>query len=124
MAAGLATLDAIDAIPDFYERLEALGARLEAGLTAVLARGGYPCRVARVGSMWTLFFTNEEVTNWPVASRCDTRRFARYFHEMLRAGVSLAPSQFEANFISAAHTAADIDATIDAARSAIEAAFA
>jgi glutamate-1-semialdehyde 2,1-aminomutase len=123
MAAGLATLRQIDAEPGFYERLEALGRRLEAGVGAHLDRGAYPCRLARVGSMWTLFFSRDEVMDWPAASRCDRARFARFFHEMLRRGVSLAPSQFEANFISFAHTESDIDETVAAAGAALDAAF-
>jgi glutamate-1-semialdehyde 2,1-aminomutase len=123
MAAGLATLREIDAAGGFYETLERLGARLETGIKAHLEQGGYPCRLARVGSMWTLFFAAGEVRDWSGASRCDTRRFARFFHEMLRRGVSLAPSQFEADFISAAHTEADIDETCAAAGAALEAAW-
>jgi len=123
MAAGLATLRQIDATGGFYDALERLGARLEAGIRARVVRGGYPCRLARVGSMWTLFFTAGEVDNWTGAAQCDTPRFARFFHEMLRRGVSLAPSQFEANFISIAHTEEDIDATCDAAGAALELAW-
>jgi glutamate-1-semialdehyde 2,1-aminomutase len=115
MAAGLATLAAIDAVPGFYDRLEVIGSRLEAGLNRCLSTGGYPCRVARVGSMWTLFFTDHPVENWSDAATSDKIRFARFFHEMLRRGVSLAPSQFEANFLSIAHTDADIDAIVAAA---------
>jgi glutamate-1-semialdehyde 2,1-aminomutase len=122
MAAGLATLDQIDATPGFYDRLEALGARLEHGITAHLRRGGYLCRLARVGSMWTLFFTAHEVVNWTTAAGADRARFGVFFHEMLRNGVSLAPSQFEANFISIVHTEADIDRTVDTAAAALEAA--
>jgi len=123
MAAGLATLGAIDAMAGFYDRLEQSGARLEAGIAAHIARGGYPCHVARVGSMWTLFFTGHDVRNWAAASQCDTKRFAGFFHEMLRRGVSLAPSQFEANFLSIAHTDADIDETCAAAGVALDAAW-
>ena len=119
MAAGLATLRQIDATPEFYDVLEQLGARLESGLCALIAGSGYPCRVARVGSMWTLFFTADEVVDWTCAARCETPRYARFFHEMLRRGVSLAPSQFEANFISIAHTDADIDETLAAAGEAL-----
>jgi glutamate-1-semialdehyde 2,1-aminomutase len=124
MAAGLATLRQIDATSGFYDTLERLGARLEAGIGAHLARGGYPCRLARVGSMWTLFFTPDEVQDWTGASRCDTSRFGRFFHEMLRRGVSLAPSQFEANFLSIAHTEADVDETCEAAGAALDVAWA
>jgi glutamate-1-semialdehyde 2,1-aminomutase len=124
MAAGLATLRQIDATPGFYDVLERLGARLEAGLRVQIARGGYPCRVARIGSMWTLFFRADEVVDWACASRCDTARYGRFFHEMLRRGVSLAPSQFEANFISVAHTDADIDETNAVAGAALALAWA
>ncbi len=124
MAAGLATLRQIDATSGFYETLERLGARLEAGIDAHLARGGYPCRFARVGSMWTLFCTPDDVRDWAGASRCDTSRFGRFFHEMLRRGVSLAPSQFEANFLSIAHTESDIDETCAAAGAALDVAWA
>jgi len=124
MAAGLAQLRAIEADPGLYDRLDRLGALLEEGLLGAIASGGRPCRVARVGSMWTLFFSAREVTDWDVASRCDTARFGRFFHAMLERGVSLAPSQFEANFISAAHTEDDVAATLDAAREALEVALA
>ena len=123
MAAGLATLREIDAVSGFYETLERLGARLEAGVQSALDRGGYPCRFARVGSMWTLFFTAGEVRDWSGAARCDKGRFARFFHAMLARGVSLAPSQFEANFISSAHTDADIDETCAAAGAALDVAW-
>ena len=73
--------------------------------------------------MWTLFFTPGDVRNWSDASGCDTRRFGRFFHEMLRRGMSLAPSQFEANFISIAHTVEDIDDTCAAAGDALEVSF-
>ena len=109
MAAGLATLDAIAADTGFYERLERLGARLEAGVTPAIA--GQRCRFARVGSMWTLFFADAPVTDWPSASRSDRARYGRFFHAMLERGIFLAPSQFEANFISAAHTEEDVDRT-------------
>jgi glutamate-1-semialdehyde 2,1-aminomutase len=119
MTAGLATLGAIEATSGFYDTLERLGARLEQGVRAALEQGGYPCRLARVGSMWTLFFTPDEARDWAGASRSDTARYGRFFHGMLRRGVSLAPSQFEANFISIAHTEADIDATVAAAGGAL-----
>jgi glutamate-1-semialdehyde 2,1-aminomutase len=122
MAAGIATLDTIEADGEFYARLERLGASLEDELTSAIARVGAPCTVARVGSMWTLFFSPACVEDWTGASACDTGRFGRFFQAMLSRGVFLAPSQFEANFISAAHTLADIDAAIAAAHDALEAA--
>ncbi|MFO7693480.1 MAG: glutamate-1-semialdehyde 2,1-aminomutase [Vicinamibacterales bacterium] len=124
MAAGRAALAAIAGDSSIYTRLEGLGAALEAALAEVIARRGFPCGVARVGSMWTLFFRQEPVRNWADASACDTARFAVFFHEMLRRGVMLAPSQFEANFISAAHTGADIAETAASAAAALESACA
>ena len=124
MAAGLATLDVIGGDPQFYARLEQLGAALESGLTAAVARLGAPCTIARAGSMWTLFFGPERVDDWDGAARCDTARFARFFQAMLARGIFLAPSQFEANFLSAAHTPADIETTIAAADAALETACA
>jgi glutamate-1-semialdehyde 2,1-aminomutase len=120
MAAGLATLRVIDSTPAFYPNLEATGARLEAGLTDAIARIDAPCRLARVGSMWTLFFTRQPVKDWPSAATSDRARYGRFFHAMLDRGIVLAPSQFEANFISAAHTPSDIAATVQAAAAALE----
>jgi glutamate-1-semialdehyde 2,1-aminomutase len=111
VAAGLATLRRIAAHPP-YVRLEALGTRLEHGLAADSS-----VRVNRVGSMFTVFFTQKEVVDFETAKTCDTRRFNAHFHSMLRQGIYLAPSQFEAAFISAAHTEEDIDRTIHAAAS-------
>ena len=115
MAAGLAALRAIDADVDLYERLEELGATLETGLRESLVRRGIDGQVARAGSMWTLFFTDRPVRCWADAASCRTTRFGEFFRGMLAAGVLLAPSQFEANFISAAHTPADIERTVRAA---------
>jgi glutamate-1-semialdehyde 2,1-aminomutase len=124
MAAGLATLRALEAAPGIYGRLERLGAALEKGIGEAVHGKGYPCRFARVGSMWTLFFTPDPVTDWPSAARCDTARFGRFFHAMLERGVYLAPAQFEANFLSAAHTKADVEKTIEACVESLDAAFA
>jgi glutamate-1-semialdehyde 2,1-aminomutase len=117
-AAGWSTLRALRDDPP-YERLERLGARLEAGLSAAATSAGIAHQFARVGSMMTLFFAAEPVTDWATASRCDTARFARWFWGMLDRGIYLPCSQFEALFISAAHTEADIDATIAAARKSL-----
>jgi glutamate-1-semialdehyde 2,1-aminomutase len=124
MAAGLATLRALEAAPGLYGKLERLGAQLEKGIMRAVRAKGYPCRVARVGSMWTLFFTADEVTDWPSAARSDTKRFARFFNAMLERGIYTAPAQFEANFISAAHTRADVEKTVEACASSLEVAFA
>jgi glutamate-1-semialdehyde 2,1-aminomutase len=119
-AAGCAMLRALRDDPP-YARLEQLGARLEAGLRSAAATAGITHQLARVGSMLTLFFAEKPVTDWPSASRCDTTRFAHYFWGMLDHGMYLPCSQFEALFISAAHTEGDIDATIAAAREVLAA---
>ena len=113
-AAGLAMLTAIEADEGLYDRLEALGARLEAGLASVLEERGVPGYVQRVGSMFCLYFTPRPVVRWADAAAGDTGRFRKYFHRMLDGGVYIAPSAFEAGFVSAAHTEEDIDATIAA----------
>jgi glutamate-1-semialdehyde 2,1-aminomutase len=118
-AAGLAMLTAIERDEGLYDRLEALGARLEAGLLRALSDAGVAGSVPRVGSMLCLYFSGKPVRSWSDAAAGDTGKFRRYFHAMLDAGIYLAPSAFEAGFISAAHTEADIDATIVAAREAI-----
>jgi glutamate-1-semialdehyde 2,1-aminomutase len=118
MAAGLATLDAIEHDPDLYDRLESLGAALESGIATAADDS---CHLARVGSMWTLFFARSPVSDWTSAARADRARYGRFFHAMLDAGISLAPSQFEANFISTAHTPSDIATTVQAVAHAIEA---
>jgi glutamate-1-semialdehyde 2,1-aminomutase len=117
-AAGCVMLRALRDDPP-YARLEQLSARLAVGLGEAATAAGVPHSVARGGSMMTLFFAAEPVTNWPSASRCDTKRFARWFWAMLDRGVYLPCSQFEALFVSAAHSDADIDATIAAARAAL-----
>ncbi len=117
-AAGCATLRALRDEPP-YERLEALSAKQEAGFRAAAADAGVVHQFARAGSMMTLFFAAEPVTDWPSASRSDTAHFARWFWGMLERGVYLPCSQYEALFVSAAHTEADIDATIAAARATL-----
>jgi glutamate-1-semialdehyde 2,1-aminomutase len=117
-AAGCAMLRSLRDDPP-YERLERLSARLEHGLAEAASAAGIEYQLARVGSMLTLFFSPSPVADWPSASRCDTARFARYFWSMLDRGVYLPCSQFEALFVSAAHTDADIDATLAAAREAL-----
>ena len=114
-AAGIATLRQL-ADPALYERLEVLGARLAAGLSE--AAGSIPHSVTRIGSMMTLFFNSEKVTDWSVAEKCDTECFATFFQAMLDRGIYLPCSQYEALFVSAAHTEEDIDETIQAARNA------
>jgi glutamate-1-semialdehyde 2,1-aminomutase len=119
-AAGCAMLRTLRDDPP-YDRLEKRSARLEAGLREAAAATGMAHQLARVGSMMTLFFAAEPVTDWPTASRCDTKRFATWFWAMLDRGIYLPCSQYEALFVSDAHSGADIDATIAAAREALAA---
>lgn len=117
-AAGIATLKELrDNSP--YEKLEALGSRLAAGLTDAATAAGIPHSLERVGSMMTLFFASEPVKSWDEAAKCDTAKFADYFWKLIGEGVYMPCSQYEALFISAAHTEDDIDATIAAAKSAL-----
>ena len=118
MAAGAATLDALQE-PGVYEALDAKASRLAAGLQAVFAEAETPLCVNRVGSMMTLFFNAGAVNGWDTVSASDREGFARFFHRMLEEGVYLPPSPFEAMFVSTAHTDADIQATLDAARRAL-----
>jgi glutamate-1-semialdehyde 2,1-aminomutase len=118
MAAGLTTLELLrEQAP--YDRLESLSARLAEGLDRAATDAGIPHVVQRAGSMFTLFFRDGPVTNYEEACRSDTRLFARFFWEMLARGVYLPCSQFEAAFVSTAHTADLIDQTIEAARDAL-----
>ncbi|MGH2345015.1 MAG: glutamate-1-semialdehyde 2,1-aminomutase [Chloroflexota bacterium] len=121
MAGGISTLRLVDG-PEAYENLERAGARLQKGLLAAAAAAGVAVRVGRVGSMLTLFFSVDPIRNYADARRCDTERFARFHAAMLEQGVYLPPSQFEAWFLSLAHTAKDIDDTIAAAHAALLAA--
>jgi glutamate-1-semialdehyde 2,1-aminomutase len=120
MAAGLETLRLLREEPP-YETLEALSARLEEGLRRAATDAKVPHVVQRVGSMLTLFFNAGPVHNYEDAKRSDTRLFGRFFWEMLARGVYLPCSQFEAAFVSAAHTAAEIDHTISAAADSLRA---
>jgi glutamate-1-semialdehyde 2,1-aminomutase len=119
VAAGLATLRALER-PGVYERLEALGARVEGDLVEAAAAAGVPVTVNRVGSMLTVFFADGPVTDYASAKRSDTARYARYFHAMREGGVFLAPSQFEAAFVSLAHTEDDLAAASRACRRAFQ----
>jgi glutamate-1-semialdehyde 2,1-aminomutase len=114
MAAGIATLRLLTE-PGVYDHLERLSARLASGLAASAEEVGVEYTANRVGSMLTGFFSGQPVTDYASAKRADTQRYARFFHAMLDRGVYLAPSQFEAGFVSLAHTEADIDATVAAA---------
>jgi len=114
VTAGLETLRALRE-PGVYETLESRAAALEAGLCEALGRAGVPTTVNRVGSMLTAFFTAGAVTDWGTATRADRARYGRFFHAMLGRGVYLAPSQFEAAFVSLAHSPDDVAATVAAA---------
>jgi glutamate-1-semialdehyde 2,1-aminomutase len=111
VSAGLAVLRELKAHPEIYEQVE----RMAAQLTTEPPPG---TTINRVGSMFTLFFTDQRVTDYEKAKTCDTERFARFHRAMLEAGIYLAPSQFEAGFVSAAHSEADITKTVEAVRKA------
>jgi glutamate-1-semialdehyde 2,1-aminomutase len=119
MAAGVATLDRLT--PEVYERLEATGAALEAGLGAAAAAAGREVAIARVGSLLTVFFRSGVPRDWAEAGTSDREAYARFFGAMLDAGVLLAPSGFEAWFISAAHGEVEVAETLAAARTAFAA---
>ncbi|MFO7763779.1 MAG: glutamate-1-semialdehyde 2,1-aminomutase [Wenzhouxiangellaceae bacterium] len=119
MAAGLANLDLITA-PGFYEELTANTLRLAEGIQAEARSAGVPMAVSAVGGMFGLFFTElERVENFDQAAACNLEAFKRFFNAMLDAGVYLAPSAFEAGFVSSAHGEAEIDETIAAAKNAL-----
>jgi len=116
MAAGLRTLELIDE-PGFYEALSEKTARLADGLAAEASAAGIPVSVEQEGGMFGLVFTDDgPVRSFAQVAAADVERFRRFFHGMLAEGVYLAPSAFEAGFVSAAHSDDDIDQTIAAAR--------
>ena len=118
MAAGLKAIEIL-ARPGTYQRLEQLGRRLGDGLAAAAKEAGVAACVNRIGSMVTLFFTAGPVTDYTSAKTSDITRFATFFRKMRDAGVFLPPSQFEAMFVSLAHTDEDVDQVISAARTAL-----
>jgi len=120
MRAGLAMLPKLQA-PGFYEDLNRKTKRLGEGLRSALNDSGIPGVVNISGSLLTIFFTETSVNNYTDAKKSDTARFGLFFQEMLRRGIFLPPSQYEALFVSAAHTDAEIDATIAAARESLSA---
>jgi glutamate-1-semialdehyde 2,1-aminomutase len=120
MAAGCITLRRLrDA--SVYDQLERTTKRLCEGFADAARSANVSNSMNRVGSMWTGFFAEGKVTDWSTADKCDRQRYARFFHAMLRERVYLAPSQFEAAFVSLAHTDQIIDRTVDAAKKAFEA---
>ncbi|HTL33129.1 MAG TPA: glutamate-1-semialdehyde 2,1-aminomutase [Kofleriaceae bacterium] len=118
MAAGLKALHILGR-PGNYERLDQLGKRLGDGLLAAAQAAGVPACVNRVGSMVTLFFTAGPVTDYASAKTSDTQRFGAFFRKMRERGVFLPPSQFEAMFVSLAHTEEDVDQVVAAARDSL-----
>jgi glutamate-1-semialdehyde 2,1-aminomutase len=117
VSAALATLERLD--DALYARLEALGARLEQGLAAAIDRRGARACVQRVGSMITLFFAKGPIRSWADAKDADTKAFGRWHGQMIERGFYWPPAQFEAAFISGAHTDQDIDATVAAAEASL-----
>src|SRR5215217_1442350 len=115
MTAGLVTLRRLRD-KSVYERLERSSQKLCEGLAAAATEAGVNAVTNRVGSMWTGFFTGEPVVDWDSANKCDRQLYGRFFHAMLQGGVYLAPSQFEAAFVSLAHTDEIIERTIEAVR--------
>jgi glutamate-1-semialdehyde 2,1-aminomutase len=120
MAAGIATLCQLKwNRQQFYGQLDEMAGKLVAGVMAAAREAGVAMSANRVGSMFTFFFTDHQVTDWGSAATCDTAKFGRFHGALLDAGVWLPPSQFEAAFLSAAHTPGDIDDTVAAAREAL-----
>ncbi len=119
VAAGIKTLEILRR-PGTFERLEKTSAELAAGLQSLGARAGVPLTVNRVGSMFTAFFTGGPVTDYSSAKKSDTAAFGRFFASLLEQGIYFPPSQFEAAFVSLAHSQADIDETIQKAGRAFE----
>jgi glutamate-1-semialdehyde 2,1-aminomutase len=120
MAAGVATLCQLKTNREaFYSQLDAMAGKLVAGIMQAAKEAGVAMTANRVGSMFTFFFTGRQVTDWASASTCDTATFGRFHGAMMDTGIWLPPSQFEAAFLSVAHTQGDIDDTIAGAREAL-----
>jgi len=119
MRAGIAALKQL-AKPGFYGEMQQLAERLVHGLRSGLEAAGLVAQVNAFGALSTIFFTPDPVKNYAGAKRSDTKRYAQFFREMLERGIFLAPSQFEATFVSAAHTGSDIDRTIEAAQESLQ----
>ena len=118
MAAGYAQLRYLKEHKSLYQQLDQLSAELVSGVAAAAKSAGVPMTYNRVGSMFTWFFTPGPVTDWTSASKSDTEAFGRFFRNMFDSGVYLPPSQYEAAFLGAAHTAEDVQKTIAAAKQA------
>lgn len=120
VAAGLAAFEAIDSAPDLYESLERTGEALESSLQQVIAGSGVPAIVQRVGSMWTLFFSDRPVRSWADAAGVDRAAYVAFFQGMHARGVLLPPSPFESAFLSLAHDQVTIAQTVEAARMTLQ----
>ncbi len=120
MTAGIVTLDVLTR-PGMWESLEKAAADLGSGLEAAAREAGIPIRQTRAGTMFTTFFTETEPRDWPSVKTCDTAKFGKYFHAMLENSIYLAPSQFEAGFVSTAHTTEVIARTLEASMKAFKA---
>ena len=119
MAAGIAQLTILKDRPEIYKNINELGEKLYGGMEQIVKETGAPCTVNHVGSLGCMFFTGQQVENYAPAKTADTERFARYFRFMLSHGVHLAPSQFEAMFLSNAHTEDHVELTLDLVRQAL-----
>lgn len=119
MRAGIAALEQL-AKPAVYDEMARVAGRLVSGLRGALASAGIPAQINSFGSLSTVFFTSEPVKNYADAKRSDAQRYAKFFREMLDRGIFLAPSQFEAAFVSVAHTSGDIDRALAAARECLQ----
>lgn len=120
MAAGYEMLSIISSSKEIYQILEERSSQLEIGMNKIMSKLGLEYKINRVGSMFTLFFTNKEVYDFETAKSSDTQKFTKYFNGMLQRGIYLPPSQFEAAFISMAHTSEDIEQTLVAFEEAIK----
>jgi glutamate-1-semialdehyde 2,1-aminomutase len=118
MRAGIATLDQLSA-PGLYERIEKLAATLVAAIRETLRAEKIAGHVNAIGSLATLFFTQQPVNNYSDAKKSDSKSYTEYFRNMLARGVFLAPSQFEASFVSVSHTQSDIEFAIKAAQESL-----
>ena len=119
MSAGLATLDLIDD-EDVWEAMEARGRQLDAGIAAAAEKAGVPIQQTRAGTMRTTFFSETQPVDWHTVKLADKAQFGKFFQKMLERGVYLAPSQFEAGFLSIVHDEEIIDATINAVQETFE----
>jgi glutamate-1-semialdehyde 2,1-aminomutase len=119
MTAGIETLSILKE-SKVYDELERKSSHLAKGITEAASETGVDIQLPRLGSMFTVFFTKDIVTDYETATKADTKLYAKFFHQMLAQGIYLPPSQFEATFVSSAHTDRDIQATVEAAEKAFQ----